>query len=99
MALTLGHDRWDGRPALVRPYLYSVNVAASATEPISGKTWLDVGGDIGTRLQTDYFTPPLEMSSAVEEYKRTDLMAGAWVDLTYVATERTTFTTGARLDM
>lgn len=99
IGVTLGHDRWDGGPRLIRPRLFSVNLTGTWSQPLSRTSWIELGGDVGTRFQKEFYYEEPDLEEGLREYERNDVMAGAWVDLTLAATLATTLAFGVRLDL
>ena len=104
LGVTVGHDRWDGQSSQIRPRLYSVHLTGTWSEPLGRTSWLEIGGDIGTRFQKEFYAenpgpdiPGPEVP--VREYDRTDVMAGTWVDWSYAPSKDTTLALGVRLDL
>jgi hypothetical protein len=97
LGITLGHDRWDGEPSEIQPFLHSTTVRAESRVPFDDRSWFEYGGDLGLRFQTDYYTPG--PSEDVQSYDRTDFVSGGWFDWTFQATQKTTFSTGIRFDV
>ncbi len=99
LAFTVGHDRWDGQNLPIRPRLSTVHVAGTWSEPLSQRSWLELGADLGTRFQTEFWFPEPDDEDRVEKYHRNDVMAGAWVDWTFAPTDVTTMALGVRFDL
>lgn len=92
-----GHDRWDGEPSEVQPYLHSITLRNESRIPFDDRSWFEYGGDLGLRFQTDFYDSG--PNGEVASYKRTDFNTAGWFDWIFQATANTTFSVGARLDV
>lgn len=99
IGITLGHDRWDGGPRPIRPRLFTINLTGTLFEPLDRTSWIEVGGDVGTRFQKEFYFEDNEAEEGLRQYERNDVMAGTWLDFTHAPAEETTIAVGLRFDL